>query len=154
VTTVKLEPRQLLDRMRKLTAELLGYDLSNLTAAQSVRLDRAATLRLELDDVQSRQLAGLPIEMAKFILASKELEAMFGGDPEAPAADHHDLFAGAREELRLLLDQRASAIARRRLREEAKAIAAASDGSKPADGDAQRDSDVAHLAPGRPRALC
>ena len=73
MTIVKLEPRQLLDRMRKLTATLLGYDLSNLTPAQSVRLDRAAALRLELDDVQSRQLAGLPVDMAKFVVASEAL---------------------------------------------------------------------------------
>jgi hypothetical protein len=49
VTATKLTPKQLLDRMRKTSAELLGYDLDNLTPAQSVRLDRAAAIRLELE---------------------------------------------------------------------------------------------------------
>jgi hypothetical protein len=146
VTAVKLEPKALLDRMRKLTAELLGYDLSNLTPAESVRLDRAATLRLELDDVQSRQLAGLPIEMAKFILASKELEAMFGGDPEAPAAGHHD-FSGAREELRQLLAGRAEAIERRAQREAEATVAVAPDDSEPAVGGDAQSASVPHPLP-------
>jgi hypothetical protein len=85
VTQTKLTPKQLLDRMRKLTADLLGYDLTNLTPAQSVRLDRAAAIRLMLDDVQSRQLAGLDIDMTKFVAASEVLERMLdGGDPEQP----------------------------------------------------------------------
>lgn len=138
MTAVKLEPKALLDRMRKLSAELLGYDLSNLTPAESVRLDRAATLRLELDDVQSRQLAGLPIEMAKFILASKELEAMYGGDPEAPAAGHD--FSGAREELHRFLVQRADAIEKRRERE-AKAIESSKPIPDPGSSDAPQSDE-------------
>jgi hypothetical protein len=141
VTTKKLEPKQLLDRMRNEAAELLKYDLNKLTAAQSVRLDRAAALRLELDDVQSRQLAGLPIDMAKFVVASEALERLVGGNPETSTTGPD--FTGAREELLQFLVQRADAIEKRREREEAKAIAAASiDGSKPASGDARRDHAV------------
>jgi hypothetical protein len=117
VTVTKLTPKQLLDRMRKLTADLLGYDLSNLTPAQSVRLDRAATLRLELDDIQSRQLAGMPIDMTKFVVASEALERMLGGDPEQPTQRYD--FSGAREELAALLAQRADALERRAEREAA-----------------------------------
>lgn len=111
MTTKKLEPKQLLDRMRNEAAELLKYDLNNLTAAQSVRLDRAAALRLELDDVQSRQLAGLPIDMAKFVVASEALERLVGGNPETSTTGHD--FSGAREELRQFFARRAEAIARR-----------------------------------------
>jgi hypothetical protein len=88
VTTKKLEPKQLLDRMRNEVAGLLKYDLNNLTAAQSVRLDRAAALRLELDDISSRQLAGLPIDMAKFVVASEALERLVGGNPDETSTAH------------------------------------------------------------------
>ena len=111
MTTKKLEPKQLLDRMRNEVAGLLKYDLSNLTAAQSVRLDRAAALRLELDDVQSRQLAGLPIDMAKFVVASEALERLVGGNPDAPAAGH-DFFRSATKNCAASSLRRADAIAR------------------------------------------
>ena len=111
MTVTKLEPAALRERMRKVTAELLGYDLSKLTPSQSVRLDRAATLRLELDDVQSRQLAGLPIDTTKFVSASEALERMLGSDPEK-RSEHLD-FTGAREELLHFLDGRAAALERR-----------------------------------------
>jgi hypothetical protein len=146
---IKLTPKALLDRMRKLTAVLLGYDLTNLTPAESIRLDRAATLRLELDDVQSRQLAGLPIDMAKFVVASEALERLVGGNPETSTTGVD--FSNAHAELAALLDKRTAAIERRnahelrdvRANEEMAAIAAASiDGLKPADGYARHDGVV------------
>ena len=70
-------------RLRADTAKLLGFDLNNLSPSQSVRVDRAASLRLQLDDIQSAQLRGDAIDMPRFILASKELEAMLGGNPES-----------------------------------------------------------------------
>jgi hypothetical protein len=125
VTAIKLTPKQLLDRMRAVTAKLLGYDLEHLTPAQSVRLDRAASIRLMLDDVQGRLLAGLEIDMAKFCAASEALERMLGGDPDAQPSQQHD-FTGAREELARFLENRAAAIERRdeRLKAEAAAIEA------------------------------
>ena len=112
MTTIKLTPKQLLDRMRAVTAKLLGYDLEHLTPAQSVRLDRAASIRLMLDDVQGRLLAGFEIDIAKFCAASEALERMLGGDPDTQQQSV-DQFAGAREELLHFLDARASALARR-----------------------------------------
>jgi hypothetical protein len=99
----------------KSTAELLGYDLSKLTPAQSVRLDRAASIRLEIDDLQSKQLAGLPFDLKTYVLASEALERLVGGDPQKPATD---AFAGARDELLRFLDQRAEALERRAERDE------------------------------------
>jgi hypothetical protein len=115
VTTTKLTPKQLLDRMRKLKAALLNCDLNDMTPAQSVRLDRAAALRLELDDIQGRQLAGLPVDMAKFVVASEALERMLGGNPEQPTNSPD--FSGAREELNRFLVERAQRIAARELKE-------------------------------------
>jgi hypothetical protein len=95
--------------MRKSAADMLGYDLTvKLTAAQSVRLDRAAALRLELDDLQGRQLAGLPIDTNKYVVASESLERLVGGDPEQSTTTHD--FIGAREELENFFVQRAERI--------------------------------------------
>jgi hypothetical protein len=120
VTQTKLTPKQLLDRTRSLTADLLRYDLNNLTPAQSIRLDRAAALRLELDDISSRQLAGLPVDMAKFVVASEALERMLGGNPDQQYDNRHD-FSGAKQELLRFLDDRAKTQERK-----AKRLAAAS----------------------------
>jgi hypothetical protein len=105
-------------RLRADTAKLLDYDINNLSAWQSVRLDRASTLRLQLDDISAAQLRGDPIDMPRFILASKELEAMLGGNPEQTIAAND--FSGAAAELEALFSQRALALERRREREEAR----------------------------------
>jgi hypothetical protein len=97
-------------RLRADTAKLLNYDINNLSAWQSVRLDRASTLRLQLDDISAAQLRGEVVDMPRFILASKELEAMLGGNPDASTA--HD-FSGAREELRQFFARRADPIRKR-----------------------------------------
>jgi hypothetical protein len=97
------------DRLRKETAELLGLDIDDLTATQSIRLDRAATLRLELDDIESRKLQGATFDAVKYIAVSEALERMLGGQPEQPSSDR-DLFAGARDELERFLVARAQRI--------------------------------------------
>jgi hypothetical protein len=71
------------ERLRRDTATMLNYDYDNLTAAQSVRLDRAAMLRLELDDCQAKKLAGQPFDTNKYIAASEALERMFNGGGES-----------------------------------------------------------------------
>jgi hypothetical protein len=74
------------EQLRKATAKMLGYDYDNLTSAQSVRLDRAAMLRLELDDCQTAKLNGQPFDMVKYIAASESLERLMGGTPDEPYA--------------------------------------------------------------------
>jgi hypothetical protein len=71
------------DRLRKETAALLGMDIDNLTAAQSVRLDRAATLRLELDDIESRKLQGATFNAVQYIAISEALERLISGRADA-----------------------------------------------------------------------
>jgi hypothetical protein len=103
------------EQLRRDTAKLLGYDYAKLTAAAGVRLDRAAMLRLELDDCQTKKLAGQPFDMNKYVVASEALERLMGGDPEAPADDFEaryqariqEEFAGAHEKLSQLLSDQA-----------------------------------------------
>lgn len=97
-------------RLRAETAKLLKLDVNNLSPAQSVRLDRAATLRLELNDIEECKLNGAPFDTVKYIAASEALERMLGGDPER--SQQVD-FTGAREELLHFLENRAEALARR-----------------------------------------
>ena len=131
MTAIKLTPKQLLDRMRAVTAKLLGYDLEHLTPAQQIRLDRAASIRLMLDDVQGRLLAGLEIDMAKFCAASEALERMLGGNPDQQTTTgQHDDFAGAREELIAFLSDRAEKLEYKAERARTASLEAQSGGSK------------------------
>ena len=94
----------LYDRLRRNTAEMLRYNLSDLSPQQKVRLDRAASLRLEIDNIQSRQLIGQPIDMAKFVASSEALERLIAtanGDLEQ-SNDDEDGY-GWRERLQNLL---------------------------------------------------
>jgi hypothetical protein len=102
--------------LRASTAKLLGYDdADRLTAAQQIRLDRAITLRLMIDDLQGRQVRGEVIDVKAFVNASEDLERMVpGGNPEAPSGTHD--FSGAREELSRFFAGRAEAIKRRNQR--------------------------------------
>jgi hypothetical protein len=136
------DPATTYDRLRIETAAMLGFDYAALTAAQSVRVDRAAILRLELDDCQTKKLEGQPFDTNKYVATSEALERLLGSDPETSTA--HD-FSGAREELRRFFAQRADAIARRDAREAEAAIAAAS--WKTACSDAPGDDGVAHPPP-------
>jgi hypothetical protein len=157
------DPATTYDRLRIETAAMLGFDYAALTAAQGVRVDRAAMLRLELDDCQTKKLAGEPFDTNKYIATSEALERLLGSDPETSTA--HD-FSGAREELARLLAGRAEAIERHMAREPEKfrreleeklacaiakhnpgsSVASDTDASKPAvGGDAQ--SSVPHPPP-------
>ena len=102
------------EKLRRSTALMLGLDYARLTAAQSVRLDRAAMLRLELDDCQTKKLAGQPFDTNKYVAASESLERLFGSDPETPVTDD---FSGARDELNNFFVQRAERIEAREARE-------------------------------------
>jgi hypothetical protein len=149
------------EELRRSTAKMLDYDYANLTAAESVRLDRAAMLRLELDDCQNKKLASQPFDMNKYIAASEALERLVGGQPEQTTGPHHDAAVLQVEGMigRLIAakeyaDHERDADARER--EEMAAIAAADDDgwrawreemSQPAGGYARRDnSAVTHPA--------
>lgn len=104
-------------RLFSSTTKLLGLDEAKLSVAEKIRVDRASTLRLLLDDMQSAQLNGGAIDVGQFIKASEELERLAGGNPEASAT--HD-FTGAREELQQFFAERAERLQMREQRESAK----------------------------------
>ena len=107
-------------QLRRDTARMLGYDYTNLMAAQSVRLDRAAMLRLELDDCQTKKLAGQPFDTNKYVAASEALEHLVGGNPEQTNAAYD--FTGAKAELTHFFNERAAAIEYRELKESARLL--------------------------------
>ena len=131
MTVTKLTPKQLRDRMRKLAADMLKYDLANLTPAQNIRLDRAAIFMLELDDLQSKQLAGLPFDAKQYVVVSESFERMLGGDPSSTASVEteeqmrerlvKEMFSKDAEALAELFHRRVDAQERRAARLEAEA---------------------------------
>lgn len=136
------------DQLRRDTAKMLNYDLNNLSAAEAVRLDRAMTLRLELDDFQTKKLSGMPVDVSKFIAASESLERLVGGNPDGTATPD---FSGAKAELLQLLGRRAEGIERALARDPDRARAALEERiadaiAKHGNGDAPRRDD-APLAP-------
>jgi hypothetical protein len=78
-------------KVRAETAEMLGYDPGNLTPEQSMRLDCAVTLRLALDDQQSRIVRGESVDVSKMMAASEALSRFLPRLAEpAPAANRID----------------------------------------------------------------
>jgi hypothetical protein len=75
------------ERLRAKTANLLGFDLTNLSALKALRLDRATLLRLELDRLQAQQAAGEAVDLNRIALASAQLEALLPPEDDAPALD-------------------------------------------------------------------
>jgi hypothetical protein len=81
----KSSPAELFGSLRISTCALLKYDPDNLSAEQTIRVDRAITLRLMIDHLQSRQMHGEQINVREFVDASEALERMAGGNPTAPS---------------------------------------------------------------------
>jgi hypothetical protein len=54
------------EALRVSTAKMLSLDINNLTAAQSVKLDRCCMLRLLVDDLRAKQLSGQQIDVREF----------------------------------------------------------------------------------------
>jgi hypothetical protein len=83
---------EIFNSLRASTITLLGYDdVEHLSSAQEIRISRAITLRLTIDDLQARQLRGERIDVSVFVEASESLERMCGGVPEGSTrfgADH------------------------------------------------------------------
>ena len=124
-------------RLRADTARLLKLD-GALTPSQQVRVDRAASLRLLLDQLQQRQLAGEEIDARQFVTASETLETLLGGNPEVATST---LASGeARAKLRALIETTLAAgeaddaarDAERSLRDEQQAALAAGASVEPA----------------------
>ena len=60
--------------LRASTCPLLGLDVEKLTPVDDVLVGRASALRLLVADLESAQLAGRAIDVAKYIDASAAVE--------------------------------------------------------------------------------
>jgi hypothetical protein len=120
--------------LRASTSEMLGF--STPTPVQQLKVDLAASLRMEIDRIVSQQLAGHPADVRALTALTESLRSLFPA-----AADSAYDFSGAKAELEAFLSKRAAALERRAERlaateaatmadiyanEEAAAIAAAS----------------------------
>ena len=91
--------------LRASTAALLNYDLDKLTLQQSLKVDLASSLRMEIDRITAAQLSGTSVDLRELVLASESLSRLV-----APAASlgeevKHD-FDGAFDALSRLLSDR------------------------------------------------
>jgi hypothetical protein len=75
------------ERVRAETAKMLGYNLDQLGLVQSVRLDRAIALRIEIDRVQAQQAQDQPIDIGRLSAASEQLEKLILLSEEQPSYD-------------------------------------------------------------------
>jgi hypothetical protein len=120
------DPAATYERLRDETAGMFGYDLTNLSLTQGLQIDLVSLQRLEIDTMQGKVLAGETVDLQRLVAAHGLLAKMLPSSAlvaPAAAADNPDPFAGAREELRAFLSQRAEAIERRDRRREAELAA-------------------------------
>jgi hypothetical protein len=123
--------------LRASTAALLNYDIDKLTLQQSLKVDLASSLRLEIDRITAAQLSGTAVDLRELILATESLTRLM-----SPAAGNASIseFAGAREELAALIMRRIENIRAR----EAQADAAQ---SNPGGGDVEQAGAAQPSAP-------
>lgn len=100
-------------KVRLATSELLNLDVNNLTPAESLKVDLASTLLLEVDTLQGQQLTGERVDMNRFSLALGLLQKLLPASPLSPAIPEPN-FDGAAEEFAKLIEQRAGAIRARK----------------------------------------
>jgi hypothetical protein len=101
-------PAELYQRLRRETAQLLNFDLSNLSAAQSTRLDRATLLRWELDRIAGSQVRGDAVDVSRAVAASEALERLLSPTASFDAGVTES--RSARNRLLQLLDAQAEVI--------------------------------------------
>lgn len=130
-------------RLRAECAQLLGVDLQRMSPAQTVRLDRATALRLEIDTLQSKQLAGSPIDVGKLMQASEALERLLPAEA-IDAPDYRRLSDEELSELERLL-RKAGAKEEGPAVEDAPAVVIPDNGRDGADGPIA-DADQAEIA--------
>jgi hypothetical protein len=69
--------------LRASTCALLGLDVEKLTPADDVLVGRASALRLLVADLESAQLDGRVLDVAKYIEASAAVEDICAGHGRA-----------------------------------------------------------------------
>jgi hypothetical protein len=108
------EQRQLYERLRQSSAEMLGFDAGALNAVQGLQVDMCSAIRLELDALQSAQLANRPVDIGRLADLVKLLKSLLPSQPLAtPNFDHE--FDGAFETFATLIENGVAAVEARRV---------------------------------------
>jgi hypothetical protein len=112
------DPSATYDRLRAETAEMFDYDLASASLTQGLQIDLVSLLRLEIDTMSGRVLAGETVDLQRLVAAHGLLQKMLPAQAlVAPAPGGGHDFAGARAELTQFLIKRANALERREQRE-------------------------------------
>jgi hypothetical protein len=102
---------EVFQRLRAETARMLGFsDVTKLSGLESMQVGLAATLLLEIDNLQELAANGQSVDLNRVADAVKILKSLM---PSAPLSAQQPDFTGARAELKTMLEQRAYAIERR-----------------------------------------
>jgi hypothetical protein len=104
------DPAAAYTALRAETVRLLGLDpAGTMSLAQDLQVDLLALLRLEVDTLNGRVLAGEAVDLNRLSVAFGMLQKLLPPAELKAETCHHD-FSGAREELERLLEGRAYAI--------------------------------------------
>jgi hypothetical protein len=91
-------------RLREQTCQLLGLNISTLTPAQMVRVDRASVLRLRLSDLEAMQLNGAAFDALEYVAVSEQYEKLLNLNHDVMMEGDGGLEA-ARTKMREILTQ-------------------------------------------------
>jgi hypothetical protein len=83
-------PTNLYQKARSDVCGMLGYDLDNLSAEQSVRVDVATALRVLLDNQSSRLVKGETLDARELLMASDALSRLLPPLREPPSEPRED----------------------------------------------------------------
>lgn len=89
------------DALRRSTAQMLHYNLANLSPVEALRLDTAIALRLELDRSAAAQARGEAVDVRALTAAAEALERLLHPAETVSQAKPH---SAAIERLRALID--------------------------------------------------
>jgi hypothetical protein len=70
------DPAATYDRLRAETAEMFDYDLASASLTQGLQIDLVSLLRLEIDSMSGRVLAGETVDLTRLVAAHGLLRQM------------------------------------------------------------------------------
>jgi hypothetical protein len=104
MSDAKPDPAAAYEALRAETAGMLNYDLADLSLVQGLQLDLASLLRLEVDTLQGKVLAGDTVDLGRLGVAFGMLTKLL--PPAALEAEPSEVrpHSEARERLKALID--------------------------------------------------
>jgi hypothetical protein len=103
------DPAAAYEALRAETAGMLKYDLADLSLVQGLQVDLVSLLRLEVDTLQGKVLAGEQVDLMRLSAALTMLHKLLPPAELKTESSKPD-FSGAREELERFLQNRFEAI--------------------------------------------